>query len=230
MPLGLTTWFLDHLSSDSSLGKIDSPLLISCSHWLSVTLHLGIGPSEISPKQIGMSPGGDIVHTFFRQPSVEMLRVQLPGTVEKTASQLTSWSPCSYGFLASSQMLPEPWCRGYIFLTTPVTLICSPESALMCFYGRRFAISPSELGRSWAVTQFSLILSKLCLFAENARLLKREKRCRVLSKPFWSYAVLQVSLGKPLSILKNKDKGVYKIIYLTMQLLRRFSIYYLKIP
>lgn len=138
--------------------------------------------------------------------------------------------PLLLQFLASSQMVPEPWCRGYIFLTTPAILICSPESALMCFYGRGFAISPSESGRSRTVAQFSLILSNLCLFAENARLLKREKRCWVLSKPFWSYAVLQVSMGKPLSTLKNKEKRVHKIIYLTMQLLRRFSIYYLKIP
>lgn len=37
-------------------------------------------------------------------------------------------------------------------------------------------------------------------------------------------------MGKPFSTLKNKEKGAHKIIYLTMQLLRKFSIYYLKIP
>jgi hypothetical protein len=42
-------------------------------------------------------------------------------------------------------------------------------------------------------------------FAENARLLKGEKRCWILSKPLWSYAVLQVNMEKLLIILKTSQ-------------------------
>lgn len=53
--------------------------------------------------------------------------------------------------------------------------------------------------------EFSLFFLFKCVsLTENARLPKGEKGCWVLSKSFWSYAVLQVNMGKsPIAVFKN---------------------------
>lgn len=51
----------------TSLERTDFPSLGN--HWLTVTLHVGVGLSEISHIHIGMLTGGVALQAFYSQPS-----------------------------------------------------------------------------------------------------------------------------------------------------------------
>lgn len=66
MCLGISTWDQEKYSEPPWKEQIFPSL---GNHWLTVTLHVGVGLSEISHIHIGMLTGGVALQAFCSQPS-----------------------------------------------------------------------------------------------------------------------------------------------------------------
>lgn len=84
MVLRLTTWYWVVVRV-LTLGE-DYFSLSLCHCSLFVTLHLGVGPCEMTPIHIGMPVDFIIVRVLFSQPCCEDFTGQLPYHIEKTLS------------------------------------------------------------------------------------------------------------------------------------------------